>query len=60
MTPRINNAIVIKMINGKGTLIEDITQFPEPHSNQALIRVSHVAQNSIDGIDYPYMRAEAV
>jgi NADPH:quinone reductase-like Zn-dependent oxidoreductase len=49
MARRINNALVIKMINGKGTLEERTVQFPEPRSNQALIRVSHVAQNSVDG-----------
>ncbi|KAJ5283318.1 hypothetical protein N7505_001298 [Penicillium chrysogenum] len=48
MAHRINNAVVIKMINGKGTLKERTVQFPEPRSNQALICVSHVAQNSVD------------
>lgn len=45
-----HNAVVIKMINGKGTLKERTVQFPEPRSNQALICVSHVAQNSVDGV----------
>jgi hypothetical protein len=45
MARRINNAVVIKTINGKGTLKERTVQFPEPRSNQALI----CAQNSVDG-----------
>lgn len=44
-----NNALVIKTVEGKRALVKDLIPAPEPYSNQALIRVSHVAQNSMDG-----------
>ena len=45
-----NNALVIKTIEGKSSLVASAIKTPTPNSNQALIRVSHVAQNAIDGM----------
>lgn len=44
-----NNALVIKTIDGKRSLTDGPVAVPEPSSNQALIHVSHAAQNSMDG-----------
>lgn len=47
--PISNNALVIKTTGGELSFEQRPSQIPKPRANQALVRVSHVAQNSIDG-----------
>ena len=44
-----NNAMVIKTIKGTRSLAKDSLDLPKPSSNQAVVRISHAAQNSMDG-----------
>ena len=44
-----NNALVLKTVEGKQSFSEAAISTPEPLSSQALIRISHAAQNSMDG-----------
>lgn len=43
------NALVSKVTDGNPSFVKSSIQVPLPASNQALIRVSHVAQNFTDG-----------
>ena len=45
----ISNSLIIKTIQGKGSLISSRVRLPTPRSNEAIIRNSHIAQNTIDG-----------
>ncbi|OJJ65396.1 hypothetical protein ASPSYDRAFT_54670 [Aspergillus sydowii CBS 593.65] len=45
--PNSNNALVIKT-GGELSFEQRPSQIPKPRANEALVRVSHVAQNSID------------
>lgn len=49
MTDRINQALVSKVTEGKPSLVKNPIEVQQPGPNQALIRVSHVAQNFTDG-----------
>lgn len=44
-----SNSLVSKVTEGRPSLVKSATEVPQPGSNQALIRVSHVAQNFTDG-----------
>ena len=45
----ISNALVSKVTEGRPSLAKSPIEVQQPGSNQALIRVSHVAQNFTDG-----------
>lgn len=49
----ISNSLIIKTIQGKGSLISSRVRLPPPRSNEAIIRNSHIAQNTIDGNALP-------
>ena len=49
MTDRINQALVSKVTKGRPSLVKSPIEAQQAGSNQALIRVSHVAQNFTDG-----------
>ena len=49
MTDHINQALVSKVTKGRPSLVKSPIEAQQAGSNQALIRVSHVAQNFTDG-----------
>lgn len=49
MTGRVCKALVSQITDGRPSLVKSAIPVPLPGSNQALIRVSHVAQNPTDG-----------
>ncbi|KAJ0421142.1 chaperonin 10-like protein [Aspergillus carlsbadensis] len=48
MADQVCNALIIRYIEGKPSLVESPVHIPTPSSNQALIKVSYVAQNYTD------------
>jgi NADPH:quinone reductase-like Zn-dependent oxidoreductase len=50
MADQVCNALIIRYMEGKPSLVESPVHIPTPRSNQALIKVSYVAQNYTDGV----------
>lgn len=46
---RITNSLIIKTIQGKSSLEESAVQLPHIRSNEAVVSVSHIGQNTVDG-----------
>ncbi|EQB50260.1 hypothetical protein CGLO_10321 [Colletotrichum gloeosporioides Cg-14] len=42
-------ALVVEVPNGKPSLVRKSIPIPQPASNQALVKISHIAQNPTDG-----------
>lgn len=51
---RITNSLVIKKIEGKNLLEESAVQLPQIRTNEAVVSVSHIGQNTVDGASCIY------
>lgn len=46
---RITNSLIIKTIKGQKSLEESEVQLPQIRTNEAVVSVSHIGQNTVDG-----------